>query len=214
MHRRHTVTEILEIASPLAAALDHAHRRGIVHRDFKPSNILLEQDGTPILADFGIARVLESAAQLTRLGMILGTPEYMAPEQALGRPADQRSDVYSFGVVLYELLLARPPFKAETPVAVLLAHVHEPIPRPTEIAPDLDPRLETTLLKALAKDPDQRYQSAGALADTLGTLLTTSAAPALPLPGEVIGHRRRFPVLGLDEGLPATQLTAVDTSVG
>ena len=165
MRQRHNLDEILDIACPLAGALDYAHRQGIVHRDFKPSNVLLDSDSGPLLADFGLARIIESSVQLTRTGWILGTPLYMSPEQAMGQAADHRADLYSFAIVLYELLLARPPFKAETPVATLLAHVHEPVPPPREIDPDFDPRLEAVLLRALSKDPDERYQTAGELVE-------------------------------------------------
>ena len=169
MRQRHNLDEILDIVYPLAGALDYAHRQGIVHRDFKPSNVLLDSDSGPLLADFGLARIIESSVQLTGTGWILGTPQYMSPEQALGQSADHRADLYSFAIVLYELLLARPPFKAETPVATLLAHVHEPVPPPREIDPDFDPRLESVLLRALAKEPDERYQTAGELVEGIAS---------------------------------------------
>ena len=141
MGREHSLDEVLSYATPLASALDYAHRQGIVHRDFKPTNVLLDPEAGPILADFGIARILESSVHLTRPGWILGTPQYMSSEQALGRTADHLSDIYSFAIVLYELLLARPPFKAETPVATLLAQVHEPVPSPRSIDPQVDAHL-------------------------------------------------------------------------
>ena len=161
--------EILGLAYPLADALDYAHKRGVVHRDIKPGNVLIDPDTGPILADFGLARIIESSVHLTRTGWILGTPQYMSPEQALSQAADHRSDLYSFAIILYQLLLARPPFQAETPLATLLAHVHEPVPRPRKIDPDIDPCLEATLLKGLAKDPDKRYQTAGELVGAIAS---------------------------------------------
>ena len=169
MGRKHSLPEILGLACPLADALDYAHKRGIVHRDIKPGNVLIDPESGPILADFGLARIIESSVHLTQTGWILGTPQYMSPEQALSQAADHRSDLYSFAIILYQLLLARPPFQAETPLATLLAHVHEPVPRPRKIDPDIDPCLEATLLKGLAKDPDKRYQTAGELVGAIAS---------------------------------------------
>ena len=194
MGRRHRMEEVLAFAAPLADALDYAHRQGVVHRDFKPSNVLLDSGETPILADFGIARILEASAHLTRTGAVLGTAEYMSPEQALGKPADHRSDIYSFGVVLYELHVGRPPFQAVTPTAILLAHVHEPILPFSESHWGGDSQLEAILLKALAKDPNDRYQGAGEMVSAIsaasenprheirrtdGALTRTTSAPSM-----------------------------------
>ena len=123
------------------------------------SNILLDGDGKPMLADFGLARMLEESAGLTGSNLALGTPEYMAPEQALGLPADQRSDLYALGVILYRMLLGQTPFRAGTALATMMAHVHLPPPPPRSLDPDIDPRLDAILLKALAKDPDDRYET-------------------------------------------------------
>ena len=154
MARRYGLAEVERLATPLASAVDYARQQGIVHRDFKPSNVLLDTGAVPILADFGIARILESSVHITRTGWILGTPQYMSPEQALGRPADHRSDLYSFAVVLYELLLGRPPFKAETPVATLLAQVHECPCRCQERSPRTPTRAwRTSFSRPLPKTP-------------------------------------------------------------
>ena len=114
---------IVNIINQLASALDFAHQRGLVHRDIKPSNAFIGADDHVTLMDFGIAKALQGGAQMTRTGTMVGTPEYMSPEQAEGRQIDQRSDIYSLGVMLYQLLTGRVPFQAETPTAVLLAHV-------------------------------------------------------------------------------------------
>ena len=114
-----SVEEVLKYMSPLAEALDYAHSQGIVHRDLKPANVLLDEDQRPILADFGLARMLESATRFTQAQQALGTPEYMAPEQAMGADADHRSDLYAFGIMVYQLILGETPFHADTPAAPL-----------------------------------------------------------------------------------------------
>ena len=154
------LVEVLKYMTPLAEGLDYAHAAGIVHRDLKPANILLNEEGRPILADFGLARMLESATRFTQASQALGTPEYMAPEQAMGADADHRSDLYAFGILIYQMLLGQTPFRADTPAATLMAHVHQPLPLPTSVDPNMEPRVEAILLKSLAKDPDDRFQSA------------------------------------------------------
>jgi hypothetical protein len=145
------------LLTPIAQALDYAHSRGMIHRDVKPSNILLADDGTPVLTDFGVARIVAGTTRLTSTGVAVGTPEYMAPEQAAGDPATPAVDRYALGIVLYELLTGRTPFQAETPVAVALAHLHKPLPLPRTLNPSLPEGADAVLLKALAKDPNDRY---------------------------------------------------------
>ena len=170
------LAEVLELITPLADALDYGHGQGIVHRDIKPTNVLLTGDGRPILSDYGLARMLEWSARLTRSHTVLGTPEYMSPEQAMGRTADRRSDLYSLGIMVYEMLLGRTPFRADAPLETLMAHVHEAVPSPSSIDPNVGPRLESALLRALAKNPDERYQSAGELVQDLASVLEVSEA--------------------------------------
>jgi serine/threonine protein kinase len=141
--------------------LGYAHEQGLIHRDVKPSNILLTQKGQPMLTDFGIAKLLEldDGHTLTGAGVGIGTPEYMAPEQALGKAVDGRADLYSLGIVFYELVTGRKPFTAETPMAVVFKHMTDPLPRPTQYVPDLPEAVEKVLIKALAKQSENRYDS-------------------------------------------------------
>ena len=161
------LTEVLSLIHPIAEALDYAHGQGIVHRDVKPPNVLVDAGGVPKLSDFGLARLLEGSVGLTGTGAVFGTPEYMSPEQAMGRPADQKSDLYSLGIVIYQMLLGEVPFMGETPVATLMAHVHQPVPRPSTLDATMEPQVEADLLKALAKSPDDRYQSASEMVQSL-----------------------------------------------
>jgi serine/threonine protein kinase len=161
------IERVIELMGPLANALDHAHSQGIIHRDLKPANVLIGGEGQPILADFGLARMLEGSTRFTQAGQAIGTPEYMAPEQAMGADADHRSDLYAFGILIFQTLLGDTPFRADTPAATLMAHVHQPLPLPSSIDSNIDPRLEANLLKSLAKDPDDRFQSARDMVDAL-----------------------------------------------
>ena len=151
--------EAIGFLRQLTAALDYAHSQGVVHRDVKPANLLLDEQGTLLLADFGIARALESTTRFTGTGEGVGTPEYMAPEQARGL-ADGRADLYAAAIILYEMLTGRVPFGGASAIEVLLRHVQDPLPVvPLRTAqPALPPAIEAVLLRALAKDPDDRYQ--------------------------------------------------------
>jgi serine/threonine protein kinase len=147
--------------------LTYAHSKGIVHRDIKPSNVLVDESGNCLLADFGIAHLAEGATKLTQTGMLMGTPEYMSPEQASGEHVGPASDIYSVGILLYELATGRVPYKAETPVAVAIKHLTAPLPPPRTINPALYPEVEAVVLKALAKVPAERFSSAADLAVAL-----------------------------------------------
>ncbi len=167
--------DVAKLIADVAAALEYAHAQGIIHRDVKPSNILVDKQGNAYLTDFGIAKVLEATQEFTG-SAALGTPTYMAPEQTLGKPVTAQTDVYSLGVMLYEMVTGRPPFEADTPMATAIMHVHEPLPLPRKIKPDLPEAVELVILKALAKDPKDRYQTAGDLAKAFEAAIGDTAS--------------------------------------
>jgi len=178
----HTVGIVRQVAD----ALTYAHGLGIAHRDVKPQNILLDSRGGVYLADFGIAKMLESEESITRTGLVSGTPQYMAPEHATGSALDHRVDIYSLGVVAYEMLTGAAPFNADTPVAVLLKHVSAPVPiPPSDLVPEA---LLGPLLRCLAKDPDDRWGTASEFAEALEQGLAASGAAAAESPSAVAGH--------------------------
>lgn len=157
---------------PLASALDYAHTQGVIHRDVKPVNVLIDRAGRPILSDFGIAKVLQdNREQLTRPGAGVGTPEYMSPEQCQGGTVDGRADIYALGVMLYEALTGRTPFLGENYPALAHSHIYEPPPRPSSINPTIHPAVEQIILTALMKDRQQRYQRASQMGDALERVL-------------------------------------------
>jgi serine/threonine protein kinase len=156
-----TLNQIDRLFTQLAEALEYAHSHGIIHRDLKPANALVDEQGNLFLTDFGIAKLLESASpRLTQTDAIMGTPAYISPEQARAQTVDQRSDIYSLGIILYEMVTGRVPFLADTPLAVILKHVSDPLPLPSFIKSDIPESIERVILKALAKEPGDRYSSA------------------------------------------------------
>lgn len=175
------IISAVRIAADVCGGLHLAHKKGIIHRDVKPANIALTGTGQTKVMDFGIARAASDGAQVTQTGMIIGTASYFSPEQAQGKPVDARSDVYSVGVVLYEMLTGEVPFKGESPVAVAYKHVTEdPVP-PRELANDLSPDLEAVIMKALSKNPDNRYLTADEMRLDLERILRGEQVEATPL---------------------------------
>jgi serine/threonine-protein kinase len=206
--------DVVQALEPLAGALDYAHAHGVLHRDIKPSNILLHSDGTPVLADFGLAKMAGSTRRITSSGMVMGTPEYMSPEQAADEPLGPASDRYSLAVVAYQMLTGRVPFDAETPAAVLLSHVTRPMPATIELRGEISAHLEDVLRRALAKKPEDRYASAASFVAALKPAAwvgRTGELPALVQAQGVgenaahshrVGRRRRAGEPRAHRGLP------------
>lgn len=173
------LTELEKPLRQIAQALDYAHQQGIIHRDLKPGNIMFDENNNAYLSDFGIARVLGS--NMTG-SMIVGTPAYMSPEQANGLPIDGRSDIYALGVVLFEMLTGREPYQAETPMAVLLKHINEPMPPVRDYRDDIPFALDEVVQKSTAKDPDDRYPSASVMVEALSASLKQPVSEAFSAP--------------------------------
>jgi hypothetical protein len=187
------------IGEPVARALDAAHQKGMVHRDVKPGNIMIDRSGTVKVVDFGIARAAADDT-LTQTGIVLGTAAYLSPEQAQGVAVDPRSDVYSLGCVLYEMLTGRKPFTGDSALAIAYKHVREQPAPPSQVNPDVPPELEAVVLTAMAKDPDQRFPSGAAMREALSAA-ATGEMPAMAAVGD-----------GATEPLPSGGDTAVMTT--
>ncbi|WP_279617046.1 protein kinase domain-containing protein [Streptomyces yokosukanensis] len=187
----------LELTVGVLEALDHAHRHGIVHRDIKPANVMLSHEGTVKVTDFGIARSVDRAGTtLTRTSVVVGTAEYLSPEQARGEQVDFRTDLYSTGCLLYELLTRRPPFTGDTPLAVAMKHLSEPPLPPSAHTPQLPAAYDILVLRALAKDRADRYQTAEEMRDAIGKVLAgraTEVTSALPAPPATVRHTQPPP---------------------
>ena len=173
--QRMPLGEVVSILNDVLSGLAYAHSEGVIHRDIKPANIMLTKKKQAVLTDFGIAQIIGST-QYTVSGALMGTLNYMAPEQGFKGVCDNRSDIYSLGIVMYEMLTGYTPFDADTPLAILMKHLNDPLPLPTQVDPKLPTALENVVLKALAKDPDDRFQNAHEMA----AALQKSMAPDLP----------------------------------
>ncbi|MCP5100839.1 MAG: protein kinase [Chloroflexi bacterium] len=180
-----SMPQIRRIISQIGDALDYAHSQGVIHRDIKPGNVLIDERGNCLLTDFGLAKLMETSIKLTRTGGILGTPAYMSPEQGMGQGVDHRSDIYALGVILYEMVTGRPPYQAETPMAIMIKHISAPLPPPHKYKPDISEDIERVILKTLAKEKTDRYESAGDMVQALQqatepkTIVTGDAPPTV-----------------------------------
>ena len=168
----------IKIAREVGQALAYAHKHNMIHRDVKPANVMVDSGGRVILTDFGIAKIL-TGPSYTATGATIGTPAYMSPEQGLGQPGDHRADIYSLGVMLYQLTTGQLPFDADTPLAIMLKHVNDPLPPPRSINPNLPEGIERVILKSLAKKPGERYQSVDEMLADLERAGSASR-PAMP----------------------------------
>jgi len=173
----------LTILTPIGSALDYAHARGVVHRDIKPQNILLTHDGTPVLTDFGLAKIIGPGSGVTQAGALMGTADYIAPEcasgaESAGPPADQ----YAMAIVAYQMLVGRHPFPSENPLSALMAHVHKPVPAPSAVGVPLPAHVEAALLRGLAKKPAERFPRIGDFVRALGSPLPQAAPLVASMP--------------------------------
>jgi eukaryotic-like serine/threonine-protein kinase len=172
--------QVVEVGLQVLAALDHAHRHGIVHRDVKPENILIAQDGAIKVADFGLARAYAESSVSQAEGTVTGTVQYLAPEQIQGQPADPRTDLYAFGVVTFELLTGHPPFTGETSLAIAYQHLSSPVPAPSTVIPDVPAALDSVVLRATEKERDRRPASARSMRDEFA-LMGVGLPPGRPV---------------------------------
>ena len=197
----------LEIAAEVAGALDFSHRNGLIHRDVKPANVMITRAGAVKVMDFGIARALaDNAATATQTAAVIGTAQYLSPEQARGESVDARSDVYSTGCLLYELLTGSPPFQGDSPVAVAYQHVRENAPSPSTLNPAISPALDSIVMKALAKNPLNRYQSADEMRQDLERAIADRPVQA----EAVLTDAERTQYIERSNAVPPTQRPVAD----
>jgi serine/threonine-protein kinase len=193
-------THAVRLIRDVAAALAYAHKQGVVHRDVKPANVMIDKSGRVILTDFGVAKIV-GGQTLTATGAATGTPAYMSPEQATGQPADHRADIYALGVMLFEMLTGQVPFDADTPLAVMLKHAHDVRPSPRALRPDLPEGLDHIVLKCMARNPGERFQSADELIQFLNNP-AAAAQLAIPVSSTTAGDLKELPPALLEQSAP------------
>ncbi|MDT7671323.1 MAG: eukaryotic-like serine/threonine-protein kinase, partial [Pseudonocardiales bacterium] len=198
---------VMEVMADVCAALDFSHRHGIIHRDVKPANVMITRGGAVKVMDFGIARALADGQNMTQTAAVIGTAQYLSPEQARGEAVDARSDVYAAGCVLFELLTGEPPFSGDSPVAVAYQHVREDVRRPSEVNPDVPAELDSIVLKAMSKNPANRYQSAAEMRSDLVRVLRGQR----PLAPQVMSDEERTALLHGGGGGATRRLHAPST---
>lgn len=199
--------EIEQVVDSVGSALEYAHRQGILHRDIKPSNVLIGTDGTMYLTDFGLARIAQAGESTLSSDSIMGTPQYISPEQALGRKdLDAGTDIYSFGVMLYELVVGQVPFSADTPFSIIHDHIYTPLPLPMDINPNVPEPVQRVLLKALAKDRNDRYAT---IAELVNAFKGAWVEAGVPMQGTSIKVR---PASLKERTIPRAAETAVRTA--
>jgi len=203
-----------DIGAHVAAALGYAHKHGVIHRDVKPGNVLITDEGQVKVTDFGIARAINTEESLTQTGAVMGTATYFSPEQAEGMGVDARSDIYSLGVVLFEMATGRPPFLGDTPVAVASKHVRDHPPAPRELNPSIPPTFEAIILKAMAKNPEHRYATAEDLRADLLRFNEGRTVLAMDDATSLLAVAGTTQVVGAVAGMDATQTVAASAPAG
>lgn len=196
--RRLSISKAVEYMADICDAVDYAHQRGMIHRDIKPANLMLNVLGQAILMDFGIAKIV-GGQRHTATGAVVGTAMYMSPEQIKGEPPDRRTDIYSLGVTLFEMVSGHPPFQADSAMTLMMMHINDPVPDPRKINPDVPADLVEVINKALAKDSDQRYQTAAQMASALRNVLgriKSGASAEIPAPGATMFEEAPLPSMG------------------
>jgi serine/threonine protein kinase len=204
LHNHHpTLAETLPVVEAIGAALAYAHSQGILHRDIKPSNVLVTRAGQIYLADFGLARIAHAGHSTLTSDMMVGTPHYISPEQALARQdIDERSDIYSFGVMIYEMIVGRVPYSADTPFAIVHDHIYSPLPLPRQVNPNLPEPVERFLLKALAKTREDRFPDVNSMVAAYRAALAlpgnAASGPVVYAPGPNVAQTEVLPAVGAD----------------
>jgi serine/threonine protein kinase len=210
--------EALKTIMAVGAALNYAHGKGVLHRDVKPSNIMIAMDGEVYLTDFGLARMAEAGASTLTGDMLMGTPQYISPEQASGeKNLTACTDIYSFGIVLYEIVVGRVPFNADTPFSIIHDHIYTPLPLPSEVNPKVPLNIQQVLLKALAKNPEDRYQSGKELVDAFLAVMKEKVESVV-LPAEKpdeksVEEEKAKPEAENEQIIPTPPITATSTDV-